>query len=238
MVHLHSCLLFTRQSLEAFLLWCATLAVVWCAGAYVILQSAKDAAKAVQLLRQEKGITAMTYADYANSKGHSSQSSSSSSSGASTARPVPQSISVVEAVSSMPTAADSMRVVEDLRAAAAAKSAEKQAQEQIKAEQQQQQQQQADADVESYAMREPLNAATSDGQELPGQQSGAEIVAADSNDSSSSSSTAQRAPVDVGGAALQSTQQLRLVQQLQRPVRPQPVLQRPTMRPMPQRNSS
>jgi hypothetical protein len=203
--------------------------VVWCAGAYVILQSAKDAAKAVQLLRQEKGITAMTYADYFNSKGHG-RSSSSSSGGGSTARPIPQSISLVEAVSSMPTAADSRKVVEDLRAAAAAKSAEKQAQEQLRAKQQQQQQQQQqhEADAEPAAMRESSNAALSDGQELRGRQSGAEAAATDSNDRSSSSA-AKGSPVDAGSGALQSAaQQQRPIQQLQRP----------TMRPMPQENST
>lgn len=41
-----------------------------CSGAYVVLQSAKDATKAIQQLRQDKSskFTAMTYADYHHSK--------------------------------------------------------------------------------------------------------------------------------------------------------------------------
>lgn len=73
--------------------FCRCLTPLSFSGAYVVLQTAKEAAQAIQLLRRDKswGATAMSYADYLRNKGSNIASSSSNAT-----RPVPASISVVD----------------------------------------------------------------------------------------------------------------------------------------------
>lgn len=61
------------------------------AGAYVVLNSAKDAAKAIQHLRQSTTWTVMTYADYFQSK---DAANGDGGSGGPASRPAPPCITV------------------------------------------------------------------------------------------------------------------------------------------------
>jgi hypothetical protein len=206
-----------------------------------MLQDSKDAAKAVQALRSDKTLTAMTYADYLKSKGYATRNSSSNSS-----RPLPQTIardrtgdptsssSTVAATASVPAAAETLKVVQDLREAVAAK---KQAQ-QAKAIQQQQQQQQQQQDAEAAAdsdgtqlLASAVAAATVGQNQNSGAPDKVEFPTSSSSSSSSEVVGSSSSSSSGGDGSSAAQQRLKALQQLSRPSRPGPALQRPAVRP-------
>jgi hypothetical protein len=187
------------------------------AGAYVLLGSAKDAVKAIQLLRADKSLTAMTYADYFISKGHGG----SGGEGALVSRPVPPSIVLPDPSPPKPSAADSLKVVQDLKvataaaktAAAAAAAGKQQQQQEEEVVQNDQQQQQGPADAaDSGSSRSIENTSSTS-----------------SSTGDTSSSTGSQQPPS-SPPLLSAQQRLRLVQPV-RPPQQQTPLQRPVARP-------